>query len=443
MDDVAKDRPTAIVAAVRPSSLEAMSLPFIAARRWLGGGDVGDIADVEGVGNDEDDRPMHGLVLRWNGDDSKVILAEELLPGDTVVVPATRGGIRDGCFDPKANETVLDLAEQAALFGRGLPVLRLHPSVVTQLGLSLPVDDLQETRAALQILSVAAERTSWREIWLGNLAKSKSSLIVDGKEPWRVLQGKRIRPKTLRSILQEDVTIEDGVELTTDEDDSFHAGQSIPLSRHSADVESFARDYATAVGLPTALVEDVALAGWLHDIGKADRRFQVLLRGGSEIEFYKDETPWAKSGMPPGAKGAHRLAQKVSRYPKGARHEVQSVAMLEKHLEILKTKAHDVDLVLHLVASHHGHCRPFAPVVVDHEPIEVVLPSHQSKAFGTIHFEARSSKHDLHRLDAPLGERFWCLVEKYGWHGLCWLEAILRLADHRASEMEQTSGGVQ
>ena len=114
--------------------------------------------------------------------------------------------------------------------------------------------------------------------------------------------------------------------------------------------------------------------------------------------------------------------------------------MLEQHLDVVKAKALDLDLVLHLVASHHGYCRPFAPVVVDDEPVEVGLSSHQSKSFGVIQFAATSSKHELHRLDAPLADRFWRLVERYGWLELCWLEAILRLADHRASEEEQNSG---
>lgn len=441
--DTARERPIVIVTAVRPSSLEAMSLPFGAVRRWLSGEDVvGDIADVEGAGSGGGDGRLRPgkLGLRWDSDNSEVISAEGLRPGDTIVVPATRGGIRDGCFEPGSTATVPDLAEQAALLGRGHPVLRLQSNVLAQWDFSLPVDDLEETRSALKILAEQAEHTSWQKLWLEALARSKSTIVVDVDEPWQVIQGRRIGPETLRALLQEGDTVEDGVELTTDDDDSFHAGHPIALSEHSVNVERFALDYATAVGLPLPLVEDIALAGWLHDVGKADRRFQILLRGGDEINFFKDETPWAKSGMLPGAKAAHRLAQKKSKYPKGARHEAQSLAMLEKHLNVVKPKAHDIDLVLHLVVSHHGYCRPFSPVVSDDNFVEVELPMHISKTFGALDFKPISSKHELYRLDSPLADRFWRLVERYGWQDLCWFEAILRLADHRASEVEQSLG---
>lgn len=301
------------------------------------------------------------------------------------------------------------------------------------------MEDLQETRRKLKIIAERSTDTGWLKLWFEALGQSRESIVVDAPEPWTVLQGKRIAPQTLRLTLRPDHVMENGVELTTDDDDSFHAGRAITLAAHSADVESFAQDYAMSLGLTKSVAKDLALAAWLHDIGKADRRFQVLLRGGSEIDFFKDEMLWAKSAMPAGAKSAHRLAQKKSKYPKGARHEVQSVAMIEKHMDVVKAKAHDMALVLHLVASHHGYCRPFAPVVIDDIPVEVVLPNHLSKNFGGICFRPTSSNHELHRLDSPLADRFWGLVEKYGWQELFWLEALLRLADHRASEKEQNA----
>jgi hypothetical protein len=59
----------------------------------------------------------------------------------------------------------------------------------------------------------------------------------------------------------------------------------------------------------------------------------------NEIEHFKDETPWEKSAMPPGA----RKAQRRSGYPRGARHEVQSLAMLEGRVEALTKSLEKLD----------------------------------------------------------------------------------------------------
>lgn len=448
---------TAIVAAVRPSSLEAMSLPFATARAWLASQPTRDLGDTEGATSEDSDEPKTARrrALRWRGDDSEIVCAQSdsepsLKPGDTIVVPATYGGIRSGCFDATATEPVQDRAEQAELFARARPVLRLHPVVVDKLGLSLPLDDPDEARTALGLLAANDDWPAWKRLWAERLAKGRGSLVVPGEPSWTAIEAKRVSLAALRDVLQPEETLEDGVELTTDGDDSFYAGRAVSLAEHSADVETFARDYATHCGLGTWLAEHVALAAWLHDIGKADRRFQLMLRGGSEIEYFKNDTPLAKSAMPAGARQAHRLAQQKSGYPRGARHEAQSLAMLHGQLGVVKNalkqalkkvdeaKESDLDLVLHLVASHHGYCRPFAPVVVDKNPVDVALSNHESEVFGAMEFPATTSEHGLHRLDSPLADRFWKLVAKYGWLELCWLEAILRLADHRASEEEQS-----
>ncbi|MCK6681828.1 MAG: type I-U CRISPR-associated helicase/endonuclease Cas3 [Thermoanaerobaculia bacterium] len=444
---------TAIVAAIRPSSLEAMSLPFVTARAWLANQHTRDLGDTEGatLGHSDEPKEKGRPALRWRGDESEIVRAEtesepSLKPGDTIIVPATYGGIRSGCFDATSTEPVSDRAEQAELSARARPVLRLHPVVVEKLGLPLPLDDPDEARTALGLLASNGDWPAWKRLWAEKLAKGRGSLVVPGEPSWTAIEAKRVPLATLRGILQSEDTLEDGVELTTDGDDSFHAGRAVSLAEHSANVETFAREYAMRCGLGSALAEHIAIAAWLHDVGKVDRRFQLMLRGGSEIEFFKDETPWAKSAMPPGARQAHRLAQQKSGYPRGARHEVQSLAMVQGQLEAVETalkkaaatKEPDVDLVLHLVASHHGYCRPFAPAVVDENPVDVTLAEQTSKTFGEIDFASTSSCNGLHRLDSPLADRFWALVTKYGWQELCWLEAILRLADHRASEEEQT-----
>lgn len=441
---------TAIVAAVRPSSLEAMSLPFATARAWLTGQSAQDLGDTEGATPDGNEPKSEGRrALRWCGDESEIVCAlshsePSLRPGDTIVVPSTYGGIRRGCFDIASAEPVTDRAEEAELFARARPVLRLHPVIVKELGLLLPLDEPDEARDILR-LAPSIEWPAWKRLWAERLAGGRGSFVVPSDPSWTVLEAKRVPIANLRSVLHPEDTLEDGAELTTDGDDSFYGGRAISLSEHSADVETFAREYATRCGLGSWLAEHVALAAWLHDIGKADRRFQIMLRGGNEIDFFKDETPWAKSVMPPGSRYAHQLAQRKSGYPRGARHEVQSLAMLHGRLDALKerlkkldaTKEPDLDLVLHLVASHHGYCRPFAPVAIDDAPVDVSLSGHVSKTFGEIDFAATTSKNVLYRLDSPLADRFWGLVMKYGWQELCWIETILRLADHRASEEEQ------
>ena len=114
--------------------------------------------------------------------------------------------------------------------------------------------------------------------------------------------------------------------------------------------------------------------------------------------------------------------------PEGFRHEMLSVQIAERCGLIATGHAHR-QLILHLIAAHHGYARPFAPMVLDSEPLDVAVN-------GVTLTGATRLKCLPHRLDSGIAERFWTLTRQYGWWGLAYLEAILRLADQQASADE-------
>ena len=432
-DEVALAR----VAALPPSSLEAVSVPFFAAKRWISGEKPrGAIVDIDrGAANqDESEEKFRsstsfvGKAVIWRGEDSFVLSPQsssKLQPGDTVVLPASRGGLYDGSFDPTATSAVSDLAERASFFGRGLAVLRRYDPVLK----SLRIEFAQDRPRALD----------GAQAWITDMLDALGiPLNIEVDESLVLLKARRrITASALTVLLAEDE------EITQAETSSF-TGRATKLSAHSQHVEIWSRNFATRLRLAPDLIETLAFAGWLHDVGKADPRFQQLLRGGGDIELMKDRlsTPddWllAKSGMNARERRRTHLAARRSGYPAGTRHEVLSLAMIQNSAAIRKEGqrrgVNDMDLLFHLVASHHGWCRPFAPAVTEPTSDLTVEVRH-----GDITLSS-SAKHDLERLDSPLADRFALLGQKYGWLQLAWFEAILRLADHRASEQETTDG---
>ncbi|MFQ5473705.1 MAG: CRISPR-associated endonuclease Cas3'', partial [Dehalococcoidia bacterium] len=229
-----------------------------------------------------------------------------------------------------------------------------------------------------------------------------------------------------------------GSDSVTHEDDSASEGVPVTLADHSEHVCDRAGGFARDIGFPEELTHDIQIAATLHDLGKADPRFQVLLHDGNILQAQLSGRLLAKSNGMPRSRNARRRTRQRSGLPTGFRHELLSVRLAENAASLL-AKAHDPDLVLHLIAAHHGRCRPFAPVIPDEAPQDVSV-----NIDGT-HFSYApradiASGHGLERLDSGVAERFWRLVRRYGWWGLAYLEAVLILADHRASEAEEQNG---
>jgi CRISPR-associated endonuclease/helicase Cas3 len=228
--------------------------------------------------------------------------------------------------------------------------------------------------------------------------------------------------------MDEDADIDDRV--TTDDSTSSFTGVEVPLADHLAGVADVASGFAARLGVPGDLVADLRLAGEWHDAGKADPRFQRWLHGGSEFKALVQPAPLAKGTARLASRSAMRQARERAGYPAGGRHELMSLVLMESADGVLTARAGDWTLVQHVVASHHGHCRPLAPWVPDPHPVDVSFSRDGIRCGG-------SSAHDLARLDSGVADRFWQVVRRYGWWGSAWLETLLRLADHRQSESEQ------
>jgi CRISPR-associated endonuclease/helicase Cas3 len=170
----------------------------------------------------------------------------------------------------------------------------------------------------------------------------------------------------------------------------------------------------------TTVIEQAAL---FHDLGKADPRFQALLQGGSR----KHEGLLAKSAMNAADRRARQTAQKLAEYPQGQRHECYSVALLRHYPQLLAGLA-DPELAQYLAGSHHGHGRPYMPVIED-GGTEIDF------AFGGQNLQL-TGEHGLEKLDSGWVELFWRMVRRYGYWGLAFLETIVRLADQQRSEWE-------
>ncbi len=177
----------------------------------------------------------------------------------------------------------------------------------------------------------------------------------------------------------------------TEEDRS--AGPPQELAEHQVWVECKVRALASALGLPDAHADMLAVVARLHDEGKCHERWQRAFNAPRDGKVY------AKTKGP----------INVGRL-EGYRHEFGSLPRAESD-EKFKTLPPDLqELALHLVAAHHGWSRPVIPTSGCDEPPSVL--------------EERA-------LNVAL--RFARLQKQWGPWGLAWWESLLRAADQQAS----------
>ncbi len=476
------DRNAETLRLVPPRPAEQLSVPLSAAKAWLGGAEETTVADVACVAANEGpgragealDAPSSQPVLRYVGGNDIVqdVAVKDIRPGDVLLVHPHIGGLSEGTWNPlhsdeapakpaagdrpAGNDTAVDdLGDEAQWSYRRRRTIRLDEQLSRQISAWLghgtptmprpssdqapnddPAHQTQQSpkervrqwvgdvlahvpgKVPLHLNWLAGEPSANDDVSAGALRVLKSGDFdvefiggpADGlsrqqpSEPYYILTERSVESRTL-----------------TSDDDASLTGTEVPLAAHLDGVGKRAKEFAVRLRLSAELVGDLKLAGELHDLGKVDSRFQAQMVGHDPVELAMQEAPLAKSlrgvrarrhGWPP------------------VRHEVGSVALAQSSVAVL-SRAHDPDLVLHLLATHHGRGRPLPRIVRDD------CPQVLSYEMGDVVLSTRTDFSET-PLALDMADRFWRLCAKYGHHGLAWLEAILRLADHRQSEVEQS-----
>lgn len=177
--------------------------------------------------------------------------------------------------------------------------------------------------------------------------------------------------------------------------DSQHSASTAPQSveDHNSAVESAAEQIAGSLGIDAGLADAVREAAARHDLGKAHRHWQECMHGDVRRPLAKTASRMRPLGLG------------------GFRHEFESMKRSYDGLADHPER----DLVLHLIAAHHGWARPcFRP-------------------------NAAADAAEGEHLDAM--RRYAALEKRFGPWGLAWLEGIVRGADWQASEQQEAKRG--
>ncbi len=453
---------------------ERVEVPLWVARRFLRGLGPGDLADLEGMKEPEErerELPLpRAYVQRADGSVELISEPFRILPGDTIILDPEAGG-HDAWGWTGMPGTVTDVAD---LVPRHRRAIRLRPAVLAwatgedpaYFRQQLMQEDVSYREKAEKILKEAVSRAKAREesdVLLQRWIEHAESML----EELQAGRAKVVKPSLParadssddQSLLEVGLLVQGKSGAITEQaSDTGEATSSVSsgpvsLSRHLSDVAQRARSFAKLVGLPPDLVRAIELSGLLHDVGKAEFRFQVMLHRGDPDRFEASGELLAKSGMDPSDRRAFRRTAKQAGVPRGWRHEAVSMAIAKQLVrrpsemdELLARLSidHQVNsliasaqsaldelLVLHLVASHHGCARPLFPPVEERALVDLA-PLDGLNA--DLKEGDRIDRVEVDHVDWSGPQRLLTLCRRYGWWGLALLEAIVRLADIAVSE---------
>jgi CRISPR-associated endonuclease/helicase Cas3 len=306
----------------------------------------------------------------------------QLLYNALVVLPASVGGYDGRFVDASSKKPVHDVAENA------------QPSNRAQ---------RRRLRVRSGWIALAREESTSNAVYI-DPDTTEEELFAESAHAVRTLLGSGWRLVASAGDGQNGVLVarEDGRAIEEAEDDDAAIGfrNAVSLKRHLARVRGKARLLCKRLHLAddNPVRCSVVAAARGHDVGKDCPWWQRAV--GS---FTKP--PVAKSGQ---EEFNHAINQ-------GYRHELGSVAKLQQAASVTSMEPCAADLLLHLVAAHHGHGRPgFRP-----------------EAMGPI------PTNELQQAIDAVPARFARVQAAHGWWGLAWLETLVKAADVLASRDEE------
>lgn len=309
---------------------------------------------------------------------SKQVCDENVsLAGRTVVLPPKAGGLT-------ANGTLDGTQESAE--GREYDVAGTPPAKVTPL-LRLLVTPGEEGETVKPVGRVRDWPDDTKIGW------KNRTFRIDGQLPLRVIYTLDLPDPNDEEAPPKRYVVAKPIQTRTGETPK---AEWPALDSHLKGVAGFAEQIASRLKLDAKLAKAIELAAAWHDHGKARPVWQ---RGAGN---YGKFTPVAKTlhGRPP---------ENLNHY----RHELGSMVDVSTRTDLAEQfdalDDHHKEVVLHLIATHHGRGRPHFP------------------------------EHESHDLDRPNGAvvaltvgtpgRFARLQRRFGRWGLAYLESLVRAAD--------------
>lgn len=288
---------------------------------------------------------------------------QDIVANAIVLLPPEAGGLSEGCLDGKAEydpEVEYDVAEKW-FRADGRPYRQR-------------TWDDEEPLADMRLLDELDTRPD-----------------IEDSEELQELPERRVRKWFATSAAQEKTSIE-------------QHGIVQELKEHEDLASKWADRLVTALGLSGPEAQAVVFAAKWHDRGKSRAVWQKAISN--------EQYPAVLL-----AKAKKAIKRKIlARY----RHELGSLIDVLADPDFQTLPEEVKNLVLHLIAAHHGRARPAFPDDEDHDQ-----ETPASKVLDVV---------------KEVPRRFAVLQRRYGWWGLAWLESLVRAADAMASTRGASNG---